>query len=167
MADELTVGPERVVSLQFVLRDTESTVLDESKEGEPLIYLHGVGALVPGLERALEGKKVGAKVEANLTAADAYGEYDPELSCTVARSDFPESADIDVGVLFEVSGPDGEAVVAQITKVEGEEITLDGNHPLAGQDLSFSVEIVEIRKATAEEIEHGHAHTPDDECHTH
>lgn len=167
MTNQLSIGADKVVSLHFVLRDTDKNILDQSEEGEPLVYLHGVGALVPGLERALEGKKLGDKLDVELAATDAYGPYEPGLCCTISRDEFPETAEIAVGVMFEVSGPDGEAMIAQIVKVEGDSITLDGNHPLAGQDLHFAVQVVGIRPATSEEIEHGHAHTEDDECHTH
>ena len=140
-------------------------VLDSSEGEEALLYLHGAENIVPGLEEALEGKSAGDKLKVSLEAADAYGEFDPTMIEVVSADMFEGVDNLEVDMEFEAELPDGEGYQSvRISKVDGDNITVDGNHPLAGQRLHFDVEIEAIRDATKEELEHGHPHGEDDEC---
>lgn len=157
MAD--VVAPELVVSFHYVLRNNEGEVLDSSPKGEPMIYLHGAENIVPGLEKALLDKKVGDKLDVKVAAADGYGER-VEGNAAVPRSEFPDDIELEVGMSIMAEGPDGDAFPLWVVAVSDDEVTVDPNHPLAGVDLNFEVEIAAIRAATAEEMEHGHPHGP-------
>lgn len=160
----MQVGPRTVVTVDYVLKDDEGEVLDSTEGQEPLAYLHGVGQIVPGLERALAGKADGDSIQVTIAPADAYGDHDPELVHTVPRSQFQGVDDIQEGMQFQANGPEGTQIVT-VVALEGDEITLDGNHPLAGMTLHFDVKIVGIRDATLEELKHGHPHGPGDHHH--
>jgi FKBP-type peptidyl-prolyl cis-trans isomerase SlyD len=155
----MQVTQDAVVAIHYTLTDDAGATLDASGEGEPLAYLHGNGNLIPGLERALEGKRAGDKLSVSVPAADAYGEIDPELVQDVPRDAFRGIDDIEVGMQFQAQSNHGPRSVV-VTKVSPETITVDGNHPLAGQNLNFDVEIADVRAATEEELEHGHVHGP-------
>lgn len=155
-----TVAQDSVVLIHYTLTNPAGEVLDSSSDGDPMAYLHGHGNIIPGLENQLTGKSAGDKIVAPVKAADGYGERDDNMVQDVPRSAFPETPEPEAGMQFQAGGPDGEAQHVTITKVEGETVTVDGNHPLAGVDLSFDVEIVEVRAASAEELSHGHVHGP-------
>lgn len=158
----MKIATDTVVTLKYTLRDESGEVIDSSDD-EPLEYLHGHGQLVPGLERALEGKSQGAKFDIQVPPEDGYGEHEPEQLMEIDRADLPEDLEPEVGMELSADGPDGEVATLWIADIEGSTITLDGNHPLAGQFLNFSIEVENIRAATAEEIDHGHAHGEDDD----
>jgi len=161
----MQITNHKVVSFHYTLTNDQGSVLDTSAGGEPMPYLHGEENIVPGLELALEGKSVGDKLKVSLDAADAYGEFDPTMVEIVSADLFDGVDNIEVGMEFQAEIPDGEGVqIVRITDVDGDNITVDGNHPLAGQNLHFDVEITDIRDATAEELEHGHIHGDDEEC---
>lgn len=131
-----------------------------------MAYLHGADNIVPGLERELEGKRVGDKLKVQVEPKDGYGERDEQAVHQVSRAQFPEDMPVQVGMQIGAQDPDeGHAIPAWITHVQGDLVTLDFNHPLAGVRLHFDVEIVAIREATAEELEHGHPHGPDGHHH--
>ncbi|HKI60466.1 MAG TPA: peptidylprolyl isomerase [Mariprofundaceae bacterium] len=154
----------KVVSFHYTLTNEAGETLDSSIGGEPMPYLHGEENIVPGLELALEGKSVGDKLSVSLDAADAYGEFDPAMVEIVSAELFDDVDKVEVGMEFEAEAPGGEAVmVVRITDIDGDSVTVDGNHPLAGQKLHFEVEITDIRDATEEELEHGHVHGNDEE----
>jgi FKBP-type peptidyl-prolyl cis-trans isomerase SlyD len=155
----MQVSQDAVVSIHYTLRNDQGETLDSSAGGEPLAYLHGNGNLIPGLERALEGKSTGDKLNVTVAAEDAYGELDPSLVQDVPRAAFRGIDDIQVGMQFQAESNHGPRAVV-VTKVAADVITVDGNHPLAGQSLSFEVEIKDVRTATEEELEHGHVHGP-------
>ncbi len=159
MSEVLTVQDGRVVQFHYVLTGDDGAVIDRSSD-QPMTYLHGYGNIVPGLESALLGKQVGAKVRADVTPADAYGELDADAFQSVHRSEFPKNMPIEVGTPVQAQGSDGRVVTLWIHKTEGAQVTLTTNHPLAGQNLHFDVEIVGIREASEEERGHGHAHGP-------
>lgn len=146
-----------VVSFNYTLKDADGNIIDQSPEGQPLPYLHGAGNIIPGLENALLGKTVGEKISVHVPAAQAYGEYNPDLVDTVPKEMFQGIDNIEVGMQFQAQTDHGVQIVT-VKAVENDEIVVDANFPLAGQDLNFDVEIVDIREATAEEIEHGHVH---------
>ncbi|SIN88269.1 FKBP-type peptidyl prolyl cis-trans isomerase /Apo-metallochaperone SlyD [Sulfurivirga caldicuralii] len=152
----MKVAKDKVVSIEYVLKDKDGNVMDASN-GQPLAYLHGHGQIIPGLEKALEGKEVGEKLTVTVPAAEAYGERVEQLVQEVPRQLFQGVDNIEVGMRFEAQSEQGVHSV-EVTKVEGDTITVDGNHPLAGQDLTFEVEIKGVRDATEDELADGHAH---------
>lgn len=146
-----------VVKFNYTLTDSEGQVIDQSN-GQPLAYLHGAANIIPGLEKALTGKTVGDKLTVNVPAAEAYGEYYAEMVQEVPREMFQGVENIDVGMQFQAQAEDGIQIVT-VKAVQDDVIIIDGNHPLAGRDLNFDVEIVDIREATQEELDHGHVHS--------
>ena len=161
----MLIALNRVVRFSYILTDDKAQVLDRSIDGEPLVYLHGGGAIIPGLEAALEGKRSGESLQVRIAAADAYGERDDELVQSVPREMFEGDDAVKVGTHFETSDDDGEIRVVTVTGVDADNVTVDGNHPLAGIPLNFAVTIVDVRDASSEELAHGHAHGPDGHLH--
>ena len=155
----MQIGPNSVVSIDYELTNDAGEVLDASAPGEPLVYLHGAHNLIPGLENQLTGKSAGDQLKVSVQPAEGYGEHQPEMVQEVPRSAFPEGTDIDVGMRFNAQTSDGSVSVV-VTEVSPETITVDGNHPLAGQVLHFAVTIADVRAASEEEVAHGHVHTP-------
>ena len=153
----MQISKDSVVSMAYTLTNDEGQVIDTSAGGEPLVYLHGAQNIIPGLENALVGKQVGDKLTVNVVAADGYGEYNPDLVQVVPKHLFAGVENIEAGMQFHAQTDYGMQVVT-VAAVEGDEITVDGYHPLAGQNLNFDVEIMDIRAASAEELEHGHVH---------
>ena len=152
----MTVENGKVVSFHYTLTNAQGDVLDQSQE-HPMPYLHGAGNIIPGLEKELAGKKVGDKLTVNVPAAEAYGEYHEQLVNDVPREAFQGVDQIEPGMQFQANTPEGVQVIT-VKAVNGETVTVDANHPLAGQDLNLDVEIVEVREATEEESAHGHVH---------
>lgn len=148
---------QRVLSFNYTLKDKQGQLLDESSEG-PLQFLTGIGQIIPKLEDALMGMLIGQKKTVNLTAADAYGEIDPKMLMDVPKKDLAH-LQLEIGAFLQLNLGQQNKVV-RITKIGDETVTLDGNHPLAGVDLIFDVEMIDSRPATSEEISHGHAHGP-------
>ena len=155
----MSIGPDQVVSIHYTLRDDAGEVIDRSAEGEPLSYLHGHGNLIPGLERELAGRKPGDRLQVKITPTDGYGEYDRELVQRVPRRALKGLAEVRVGMRLQAHTPQGPRAV-MVTQVSGDLVTLDGNHPLAGKNLNFEVEVAAVRAATEEELTHGHVHGP-------
>lgn len=150
---------DTVVSMHYTLTDDQGTVLDSSSGGEPLSYLHGHGNIISGLEKALEGTEQGHKSKVTVDAADGYGERRDEMVVAAPREQFDPSMDLKPGLQVMAQGPNGP-VVFTVQDVGEAEVTLDGNHPLAGRTLHFEVEVTEVRAATEEELTHGHVHGP-------
>ncbi len=146
----------KVVSFHYKLTDGTGKTLDASADGEPLTYMEGAGQIIRGLEAELKGMKAGEKKHVTVKAADAYGEKNPENVVEVPVAKMP-TRNVKVGDKFR-AGTQQHAAVVTVTNVTPSHVTLDGNHPLAGMDLTFDVEITEVRDATSEEIAHGHAH---------
>lgn len=152
----------KVVSVQYTLTDAEGKVLDTSVGDEPLHYLHGYDEIPAGLERVVEGEGKGFQSKVTLEPDQAFGERDDDLIIEVPRSELPE--DIDVGEEIWGDDDEGEAQAFTVTKITDEVVTLDGNHPYAGKTLTYEVQVLDVRDATAEEIEHGHAHDGEEDC---
>ena len=152
----MNIENDKVALIEYTLTNAEGEQLDAS-DGNPLAYLHGHGNLIPGLEKELEGKDVGAKFTTTVPAAEGYGERMDALVQTVSKEMFQGVEELEIGMRFEAQSAQGMHSV-EITAIDGEQVTVDGNHPLAGVDLTFAVEITGVRDATAEELEHGHAH---------
>jgi len=155
----MSITQDQVVSIHYTLTDDAGEILDHSAEGEPLAYLHGRGNLIPGLERELTGKSAGDKLRVKIPPADGYGEYDAAMVQRVPRRALKEVADVRVGMRLQAQTAQGARTVT-VTQLIGDMITLDGNHPLAGKNLNFEVQVAEVRAATAEELAHGHVHGP-------
>lgn len=152
----MNITKDIVGLFEYTLSNDAGETLDASN-GNPLAYLHGHGNIIPGLEKQMEGKKVGDKFTAQVPAAEGYGERVEQLVQTVPSAMFQGVEQIEVGMRFEAQSEQGVHSV-EVTKIEGENVTVDGNHPLAGVNLTFDIEITGVRAATDEEIEHGHAH---------
>ena len=150
---------ECVAAFHYTLKNDAVEVVDSSEGQEPLYYLHGAHNIVPGLEKALEGKTVGDKLSVTVEPAEGYGDHDEALMQELPRSMFTGVDKIEVGMEFHAQTEMGQQVVA-VTKVDDETVTVDSNHPLAGQNLHFEVEITEVREASKEELDHGHVHGP-------
>ena len=154
----LLIGDKLVVSMHYTLTDNEGNVLDSSEGAEPLTYLHGAGNIIPGLEKALVGKIEGDTQQVTVEPAEGYGEVMSELMQTVDKAAFQGVESVEVGMSFEAQTSDGSVQHIVVSKVDGDQVTVDANHPLAGVVLNFDVEIVSVREATEEEIAHGHVH---------
>ena len=155
------VAKDVVVSLEYTLT-VDGEVVDSSEENGALDYIQGQGNIIPGLEKELEGMKLGESKKVLVKAKDAYGEYDPEALEEIPVDEFPEDIPMEVGVELAVEDDEGMPMSAVIEAVDKDYVTLNFNHPLAGKDLSFDVKISGIRAATAEELEHGHVHGDED-----
>ncbi len=155
----MQIADKTVVSIHYTLTNALGETIDSSVGQDPLVYLQGAQNIIPGLENALTGKTVGDALQVTVEPAEGYGEIRDELIQEVDRSAFQGVDDIEVGMQFMAQTPWGEQPVT-VVKVEGDQITLDGNHQLAGETLNFDVEVVEVREATSEEVEHGHVHGP-------
>ena len=151
------IANNSVVSFHYTLTNAEGETLDQS-QGEPLAYLHGAGNIIAGLEKALEGKQAGDELSVAIEPEDGYGEYSAELVATLSRDMFEGVDKLEVGMQFHASGPDGSMQVVTVRDLDGDDVTVDGNHPLAGQRLNFQVKVVTVRDAAAEELAHGHIH---------
>ncbi|HCI4646861.1 TPA: peptidylprolyl isomerase [Klebsiella quasipneumoniae subsp. similipneumoniae] len=162
----MKVAKDLVVSLAYQVRTEDGVLVDESPVSAPLDYLHGHGSLISGLENALDGHEVGDKFDVAVGANDAYGQYDENLVQRVPKDVFMGVDELQVGMRF-LAETDQGPVPVEITEVEDDHVVVDGNHMLAGQNLKFNVEVVAIREATAEELEHGHVHGAHGHDHDH
>ncbi|GAA5502736.1 trigger factor [Deinococcus xinjiangensis] len=154
----MNVAKDKVVDLDYKLT-VQGEVIDQSEAGEPLVYLHGHSNIIPGLERALEGKAVGDTLQVTVQPEDGYGERDEDAIEELSREDFDD--DIEVGATYYAQAEDGSVIPFTVLAVDGDHVKVDFNPPLAGQVLNFDVKVLGVRDATAEELDHGHAHTPD------
>ena len=155
----MNVAANKVVSIHYKLTNDGGETLDSSEGHDPLTYIHGIGNLIPGLEKALEGKQTGDKLKVHVKPEDGYGVREDSLIQAVPRRMFKGMGDLKVGMRLQAQGDHGMRVV-RITHLAGDMVTVDGNHELAGVPLTFDVEITDVRDATAEEMEHGHVHGP-------
>jgi FKBP-type peptidyl-prolyl cis-trans isomerase SlyD len=155
-----TVGPGKVVTVHYTLTNARGDVLDTSSGHEPLDYLHGAGNIVRGLERAMADHAVGDRFDVVVAPKDGYGERTGPGPQAVPRSAFPKGAHIEVGTQFMAEEPGKDPVPLWVTKVEPNTIHVDQNHPLAGEELRFAIEVVSLRDATDDERTHGHPHGP-------
>jgi len=159
----MQIAAQKAVTIGYTLKDDDGKVLDTSEGGEPLTYLHGAGDVVPGLEKALDGKQVGDALSVSLSPEEAYGPRDEGQIRNIPLRKLPKGK-VEVGMQYEIT-TDAGPMLALVTAVRGDYATIDANHPLAGMRLHFDVKVVEIRDATPEELEHGHVHAPGDHHH--
>lgn len=155
----MNIEKNRVASIDYTLTNDSGEVLDSSSGREPLAYLHGVGGLIPGLEKELEGKVKGDKLVAIISPDQAYGIRSEELIQEIPLENFQNKEEVQVGAQFQVQN--GEHVhIATVKSIGDKAATVDMNHPLADMTLHFDVEVMDVREATSEELEHGHVHGP-------
>lgn len=159
----MNVQKDAVVKIDYELKDDSGEVLDSSQNNGELEYLHGHDNIVEGLEEALDGKGPGETVDAKVDPDKGYGQYSDSLVFDVGRDRLPEDAELELGMQFEARSQDGQRQVVTLTKIGDDQVTLDGNHPLAGQTLHFNVTVKDVRSATEEELNHGHVHGEDGE----
>jgi FKBP-type peptidyl-prolyl cis-trans isomerase SlyD len=160
----MQISDNKVVSIHYTLTNNKGEVLDSSSGKAPLSYLHGKNNIISGLENALSGKAVGDKFNISIPPEEAYGKHDKSLIQTIPKSVFQGVEAIEPGMQFQAKSDHGTQIVT-ITKVDGDKITVDGNHALAGETLTFDVEVTNIREATKEELQHGHVHGPEGHHH--
>lgn len=153
----MKLARDMVVTMHYTLKDDAGEVLDSSDGREPLVYLHGHGNIIPGLEKALEGLAIGAQPKVDVTAADGYGEKNPDLIFEAPREHFPPDMQLTAGARVYAEGPEGP-ISFLVVRLTDKGALLDANHPLAGKRLHFDIDIVDVRAATSEELEHGHVH---------
>jgi len=154
------VADDVVVSMEYTLT-VNGELIDSSEETDPLEFLQGHQNIVPGLERELYGMKVGDTKKVTVAPEDAYGSVDKDAFLEISAKEFPEDIPLEVGVELDLRDEDGEILSATIAEIQGDNVILDLNHPLAGETLDFDVKIASLRTATEEELEHGHVHGHD------
>ena len=155
----MQIADKMVVTIDYTLKDDNGNVLDSSNDGQ-FTYLHGSNNIIPGLENALTGKSAGDEVEVTVSPTEGYGERNDSMVQAVPRDMFDSEQEIEVGMQFHAQSPEGDMVVVTVMDVDDDDITVDGNHPLVGMNLNFGVKVVDVREATAEEMDHGHVHGP-------
>jgi len=153
----MQIAERTVASFHYTLTNDAGTVIDSSSGADPLTYLHGVGNIVPGLEKAMEGRGSGDKFDVKVSPEEGYGTPNEMLVQVVPREAFQGVDEMEVGMQFQAQTPQG-AMSVVIAKIEDGLVTVDGNHPLAGQNLNFAIEVVDVRAASEEEVTHGHVH---------
>lgn len=154
----MTVAKDKVVGVIYTLTDDQGTVVDTNKGQEALEFIQGHGMMIPGFEKALEGATEGQTLAFSVTPEEGYGESNEDFIIEVPRSAFPEDEEVQVGWQVTGTTPDGQMQAFRVLEVSDEKIKLDANHPLAGQNLNFEVEVVSLRDASEQELSHGHVH---------
>jgi len=157
--ESMQIESNSVVTLHYTLKDNDGEIIDQSDDGS-FLYLHGAMNIIPGLENALSGKSAGDELSVKVSPQDGYGEKQEDQIQQVPKDMFDNIDEIKHGVQFHAQSPEGEAVVVTVIEVKDDVVVIDGNHALAGVELNFEVKIVDVREASAEEIEHGHVHGP-------
>lgn len=154
----MSIGINKVVTLNFTLKDQDGIILDSTSGEQPFSYLSGHQNILPKLESEIDTMLIGSKRNISISAFDAYGEYNEDIVQVVGKNEFPPEFLLEVGMEYIASAPDGTKMPFTIIDVDEENVTIDFNHPLAGKDLNFEVELLNVRDATPEEISHGHVH---------
>ena len=153
----MTVSKDKVITIDYELKSADGEILDSSDENGALSYIHGAGFLVPGIEKALDGKQVGDAIQTVVPPEEGYGEYDEDHVYEVTKDNFEEGVEIFEGLEFQAEIED-EVRLCTVVAIEGDNITVDANHPLSGEELHVRAKVLAIRDATPEELEHGHVH---------
>ncbi len=154
----MQISDKHVVSMNYTLKDDQGNVLDTSENRDPLKFIVGAGMIIPGLEKELQGKEKGDTLSVTLQPKDGYGEYDEAQMVDVPKTQFQEGIDIKAGMQVQAQNPEGGVQILTVKEIKGDNVTLDANHPLAGQTLHFDIQIDDVREATHEEVEHKHVH---------
>ncbi|MFC1749171.1 peptidylprolyl isomerase [Pseudomonadota bacterium] len=153
----MQIAKDKVVTIAYTLTDNDGSVIDQASEKEPFLLIQGIGNIIPGLETALEGKAAGDELSVTIDPENGYGERSDNLTQEISKEMFEGVDEIKPGMQFHAQTDQGMSVVT-VTEVEGDKVTIDGNHPLAGVTLNFEVNVIDVRDATEEELEHGHVH---------
>ena len=159
----MTIQNDKVITINYVLKDDKGELIDQSTDGS-FCYLHGAQNIIPGMENALTGKTTGDALNLVIEPAEAYGEYNPNLTQVVDRGMFDPNDQVEAGMQFQAQDQQGNMMIITVAKVDGEQVTIDGNHPLAGVTLHYDIEVVDVRDATDEELSHGHVHSHGESC---
>ena len=157
----MPIQANKVVSVNYTLKDSEGVIIDSTANSPPFAYISGSEQILSKLEEEVSGMIIDSRKNIKLTASEAYGDYDEKDVQQAKRDQFPEDFNLEVGMRYVANSPDGKHMPFVITEISDNVITIDFNHPLAGKNLEFEVELVDIRDATAEEMNHGHVHGPD------
>jgi FKBP-type peptidyl-prolyl cis-trans isomerase SlyD len=152
--------PNKVITMNYTLKDNEGVVIDTTEDKGAFSFISGANQILPKLEEQIGTMLIDSKKNVKLSAEDAYGVYDESAIQKVEKSTFPADTPVEVGMGFVANSPDGHPMPFKVAAVEEKEVTIDFNHPLAGKDLEFDVHLVDIRKASEEEVTHGHVHGP-------
>ena len=152
-----TVQDNLIVTLDYKLI-VEEEMLESTEDGEPIEFIQGIGQVIPGLENAIYGMKVGDQKTVEIPPEEAYGEYDPESTQEAKKDEFSEEVPLDVGTFMDLEDDEGDMLSDQIVAAEEETVTLDFNHPLAGKTLTFEITLTDLRSPSEEELDHGHVH---------
>ncbi|MDH5764743.1 MAG: peptidylprolyl isomerase [Gammaproteobacteria bacterium] len=158
----MSIQAQKVVTINYTLKNDAGETIDASNDNS-FCYLHGANNIIPGLEDALAGKTSNEKFSIVIPPEDAYGEYNPAIQQVVDKSMFGDEQ-VEVGMQFHAQADDGNLIMITIAEVNGDQVTIDGNHPLAGVTLHYDIHVVDIRDATSEELEHGHVHSHGHSC---
>lgn len=156
----MAIGLNKVVTIHYTLKDESGNILDSTQGAQPFVFLTGHEQIIPKLEEEIDTMLIGTKKNVLITAEEGYGEYNDGLVQRVKKDQFPDDVELEVGMQFVTSAPDGTQMPFSIKSINGDNVTIDFNHPLAGKNLEFEVELVDVRDATDEELKHGHAHGP-------
>lgn len=156
----MPIGSNKVVTIHYTLKDDQGNILDSTIGSQPFSYLTGYEQIIPKLEEEIDSMIIGGKKHVSIPAAEAYGERNEALIHHVSRDNFPPDIELEVGMEFVTNAPDGSQMPLVVTELNGDDITIDFNHPLAGKNLEFDVELIDVRDATDEELSHGHVHGP-------
>lgn len=156
----MQISKNKVVVLEYTLKDNEGVVIDQSSGDESFTFIHGVGGIIPGLENALEGKKANDELSVTIEPDEGYGQREESLLDEVPIDRFDEAGEISEGMQFQTATEDGTPKIVTVIKITDGVVTVDGNHPLAGITLNFDVKVLDVRDATEEELDHGHVHGP-------
>ncbi len=154
----MEVGKDKVVSIDYTLKDDQGEVLDSSQDRDPLSFIFGNGTIIKGLEDALEGKQAGDEVSVDVEPQEGYGEYDESLIIDVPKDKFQDPENLQEGMQVQAQSQDGQTQILTVKEIKDDGVTLDANHPLAGQNLHFDVKVSEVREPSQEELDHGHTH---------
>lgn len=160
----MKIQNDHVVEINYTLKTDGGETIDTSDTGGPLCYLHGKQNIIPGLENALTGKGLNDKISVRVEPKEAYGEREESLIQMIDKSQFPNFDEMTIGQQLQVQTESGHPLIVTVIEKAEEGLTLDGNHPLAGMNLNFDVEVISIREATAEELTHGHVHGEGSSC---
>jgi len=158
----MKISADKAITLNYTLKDGDGKLIDESKDSS-FFYLHGHQNIIPGLEAALADKEKGDSFDLVLEPKDAYGEYNDAITQIIPRNAFGDEK-IEIGMQFHAEGDGGQPVMITISEINGDDITIDGNPPLAGVTLHYNVEIMDVRDATEDELSHGHIHAHGESC---
>ncbi len=156
----MPIGANKVVTIHYTLKDESGNLLDSTQGSSPFSFLTGRDQVIPKLEEEIDTMLIGGKKNILIAAEDAYGEYRNDLVHQINKENFPPDVELEVGMQFVTSAPDGTQMPFAIKQIDGDLVTIDFNHPLAGKNLEFEVELVDVRDATEEELSHGHVHGP-------